>query len=137
MTNKTRLLTIGLMVFCTSLMTAWAQEDTGTQIAATEPDVTEPDVTQTPPVPAPQQPPAHPAATTYSNAYEVRLKIHKYASIATLPLFATELALGQSLYNNPETGAKKTAHAIVGTGIIGVFGLNTATGVWNLWEGRH
>lgn len=87
--------------------------------------------------PAQQAPQTHPAATTYSNGYEVRLKIHKYASWATIPLFATELALGQSLYNNPETGAKKTAHGLVGTGIVGVFGLNTFTGVWNLWEGRH
>ena len=85
-----------------------------------------------------QQPaPTHPAATTYSNGYEVRLKIHKYASWATLPLFATELALGQSLYNNPETGAKRTAHVVVGTGIIGLFGVNSVTGAWNLWEGRH
>jgi hypothetical protein len=81
--------------------------------------------------------PTHPAATTYSNGYELRLKIHKYASWATLPLFATEIGLGQSLFNNPETGAKKTAHGIVGTGIVGLFGLNTFTGVWNLWEGRH
>src|SRR5215471_4573871 len=98
MTNKMRLFTIGLMAFCTSLMTAWAQDDAGIQIAATqpeatEPDVTQPDLTQTPPIPAPQQPTAHPVATTYSEAYEVRLKIHKYASYATLPLFATETAL--------------------------------------------
>ena len=26
---------------------------------------------------------------------------------------------------------------IVGTGIVGLFGLNTFTGGWNLWEGRH
>jgi hypothetical protein len=84
-----------------------------------------------------QPPPTHPAATTYSNGYEVRLKIHKYASWATLPLFGTEFALGQSLYNNPERGAKRTAHGVVGTGIVGLFGLNTVTGVWNLWEGRH
>ena len=81
--------------------------------------------------------PTHPAATTYSNGYEVRLKIHKYASWATIPLFATEFGLGQSLYNHPETGAKRTAHGIVGTGIVGLFGLNTFTGAWNLWEGRH
>lgn len=79
----------------------------------------------------------HPTATTYSNGYEVRLKIHKYSSWATIPLFATEFALGQSLYNQPETGAKRTAHGIVGTGIVGLFGLNTFTGGWNLWEGRH
>jgi hypothetical protein len=54
-----------------------------------------------------------------------------------VPLFATELALGQSLYNNPDTGAKRTAHGVVGAGIVGLFGLNTVTGVWNLWEGRH
>ncbi len=84
-----------------------------------------------------QQPASHPVATTYSDAYQLRLKIHKYASFATLPLFATELALGQSLYNTPDTGSKKTAHAIVGTGIVGLFGVNTVTGVWNLWEGRN
>jgi hypothetical protein len=87
--------------------------------------------------PAQQPGPTHPTATTYSNGYEVRLKIHKYASWATLPLFGTEFALGQSLYNNPERGAKRTAHGIVGTGIVGLFALNTVTGVWNLWEGRH
>jgi hypothetical protein len=105
-------------------------------------DTAESQDTQTPtaqnPQDAGQQPgPTHPGATTYSNGYEVRLKIHKYSSWATLPLFGTEFALGQSLYNKPETGAKRTAHGIVGTGIVGLFGLNTFTGVWNLWEGRH
>src|SRR5262250_838694 len=105
MTNKIRLFTIGSMVFCSSLMTAWAQDDADTQIASTQPEATQPDGTQT--APAPQQPAAHPVATTYSDAYELRLKIHKYASYATLPLFATELALGESLYSNPDGGAKK------------------------------
>src|SRR5215831_7657404 len=140
MTNKMRLLTIGLMVFCSSLMTAWAQDNADTQIAATQPETTQPDVTlpdatQTPP--APQQPAAHPVATTYSDAYEVRLKVHKYASYATLPLFATELALGESLYSNPDGGAKKGIHGAVGAGIIGLFGVNGVTGIWNLWESRH
>lgn len=88
---------------------------------------------------APQQPPqqtAHPAAVTYSSGYELRLKIHKYASFATLPLFATELALGQSLYNDPARGSNRTAHGIVGAGIVGLFAANTVTGVWNLWESR-
>jgi hypothetical protein len=83
------------------------------------------------------QPPQHPTATTYSNGYEVRLKIHRYASYATLPLFATEFALGQSLYDNPERGSKRTAHGIIGAGIVGLFAANTVTGVWNLWESRH
>jgi hypothetical protein len=65
------------------------------------------------------------------------LKIHKYASYATLPLFATELALGESIYSNPDSGAKKGIHGAVGAGIIGLFGVNGVTGIWNLWESRH
>ena len=81
--------------------------------------------------------PAHAVAVTYSPAYETRRKIHKYASFATLPLFATELWLGQSLYNDPtQAGNKKALHATVGAGIIGLFGVNTVTGVWNMWEAR-
>jgi hypothetical protein len=108
------------------------------------PETNQPDASQNPDATASQnpgsagqtQPASHPVATTYSSGYELRLKIHKYASIATLPLFATELALGQSLYNTPETGSKKTAHGIVGAGIVGLFGVNAVTGVWNLWESR-
>ena len=56
--------------------------------------------------------PLHAAAVEHSDAYERRKKIHKYASFATLPLFATEVALGQSLYNTPANlGSKRTAHA--------------------------
>ena len=128
-----RLLALTLIACCCSFP-VFAQDDTTTSDGPVS--VAE-NTNQGPATAGQQQPASHPAATTYSPGYEVRLKIHRYASIATLPLFATELALGQSLYNNPETGAKKTAHGIVGTGIIGVFGLNTATGVWNLWEGRH
>ena len=133
-----RLHRIGLLVFCSSLMigmtglTAWAQDDADTQIAETQVAAA-----QTPPAPVPQQPAVHPVATTYSDAYEVRLKIHKYASYATLPLFATELALGESIYSNPDSGAKKGIHGAVGAGIIGLFGVNGVTGVWNLWESRH
>jgi hypothetical protein len=83
--------------------------------------------------------PLHAAAIEHSDAYLMRAKIHKYASVATLPLFAAEVALGQSLYNTPvNAGSKRTAHAIVGTGIVGLFGVNTVTGAWNLFgEGRR
>lgn len=76
-----------------------------------------------------------PRATEYSHAYQVRAKIHKYASFATLPLFATEIALGQSLYNDPG-GGKKTAHAVVGASIGSLFAVNSVTGAWNFWEAR-
>jgi hypothetical protein len=77
-----------------------------------------------------------PKAVEYSDAYLTRAKIHKYASFATLPLLATEFWLGQSLYNDPQslTSGKRTAHAVVGTSLIGLFGVNSVTGVWNLVE---
>ena len=80
-----------------------------------------------------------PVAIEYSDGYQLRRKIHKYASFATLPLFATEFALGQSMYNNTpaDNSSKRTVHAVVGAGIIGLFGVNTVTGAWNLFgEGR-
>ncbi len=84
-----------------------------------------------------QSPAPRVAVVEYSHAYEVRRKIHKYASFAMVPLFVTEFALGQSLYNNAvQPGGRRTAHALVGAGIGGLFGLNTVTGAWNLWEGR-
>jgi len=67
--------------------------------------------------------PVHPGAVTYSDGYQLRAKIHKYASFATLPLFATEVILGQSLFNeSTPAGSKRGIHAVVGAGIIGLFG---------------
>jgi hypothetical protein len=82
---------------------------------------------------------ARPQAIEYSDAYETRAKIHKYASFATLPIFAAEVALGQSIYNDPNarTSAARNAHIAVGTAITGLFAVNTVTGVWNMWESRN
>ena len=82
---------------------------------------------------------ARPVAIEYSDGYYKRAKIHKYASFATLPLFATEVALGQTVYNDPNarTSAARNAHIAVGTGITALFGVNTVTGVWNMWESRN
>jgi hypothetical protein len=80
--------------------------------------------------------PLHAAAIEHSSAYQTRAKIHKYSSFATLPLFAVELALGQSLYNNTpglQAGGNRTAHAFIGAGIVGLFGVNTVTGSWNMF----
>jgi hypothetical protein len=80
--------------------------------------------------------PVHAAAVEHSSAYQMRAKIHKYASFATLPLFAAEVALGQSLDGSNDS--KKGAHAVVGAGIVGLFAVNTITGVWNMFgEGRQ
>jgi hypothetical protein len=74
-------------------------------------------------------------AFEYSDAYRTRAKIHKYASFASLPLFASEVVLGQSLYNSPSDG-KRNAHIAIGTAIGGLFAVNTVTGAWNMWEAR-
>jgi len=78
---------------------------------------------------------AHPAAVEYSHGYEVRAVVHRMASFAMLPLFVTDLALGQSLYDS-STDPKRTAHVAVGAAIGGLFAVNTVTGAWNLWESR-
>ena len=80
-----------------------------------------------------------PVAIEYSDAHETRAKIHKYASWATLPLMATEFALGEKLYNdtNSETDSLRGLHGAVGAGLITLFGVNSVTGVWNLLESNQ
>jgi hypothetical protein len=93
---------------------------------------------QQPPPPEPAAPAVHPGAIVYSPGYETRDKIHKFASFASLPLFAAELYLGEKTYNAPTTdNSYKGAHIAVGTALVGLFGVNTVTGAMNLWEARH
>ena len=64
--------------------------------------------------------------------------IRTAALLATLPLLATEFYLGESLYNDPNslTSGKRGLHGAVGAGLIGLFGVNSVTGAWNLLESR-
>jgi len=131
------------MLLCFFSMTAWPQE------TQPEPNTTEPEAiveeSPLPAVPAPQTPApqtpvpqAPPPSSPYTHAYEVRQDIHKYASYVTLPLFAAEFALGQSLPSEPgKSGSAKGLHVAVGTGIVGLFFVETVTGGWNLWQSRH
>jgi hypothetical protein len=83
--------------------------------------------------PAPQRP----RAVEYSEAYHVRLAIHQIASYATLPLFVAEYLLGRKLMTSPTVSqSTRQAHQTVALGVAGLFGVNTVTGAWNLWEGR-
>jgi hypothetical protein len=118
--------TIGTAIaFILLLRPAWAQNN----IPAPSPPATVD--------PGQSDPQAHPSAVTYSDGYRLRAKIHKIASFATLPLFATEFGLGQSLYkNNVNSDSKRGLHAAIGTGIVGLFGVNAVTGVWNMVEDR-
>ena len=83
---------------------------------------------------APLQP--RPKAFEYSEGYRIRLKIHKYASYATLPLFAAQLAVGQKLYNGDGSDSTRSLHGGLAAATAVVFGVNTVTGVWNFSEGR-
>jgi hypothetical protein len=87
---------------------------------------------------APQLPPSRPKAISYSHGYETRQKIHKYASIATLPLFISEAVVGQKLFDRTanESDSLRGAHSALAAGIGVLFGVNSVTGVWNMWEAR-
>ncbi|MGH7591244.1 MAG: hypothetical protein ACREL2_07365 [Gemmatimonadales bacterium] len=80
-----------------------------------------------------------PRAIVYSDFYYTRLKIHKIASYATLPLFIGEFIVGEQLYHNGPTGDQSLLglHKTLAVGVDGLFAINTVTGVWNLWDSRH
>ena len=79
---------------------------------------------------------ARPMAFEYSDGYRTRLKIHKYASYATLPLFIAQYAVGQKLYDGNVSDSTRSAHTVLAASTGVLFGVNTVTGVWNLSEGR-
>lgn len=73
----------------------------------------------------------------YSAAYYRRLDIHRWGSYAMLPLFAFQYAAGRELFNKGITAPDwaRDGHGIAATGVAALFGVNTVTGVWNLYEG--
>ena len=81
-------------------------------------------------------PSARDTVIEYSSAYYQRLTIHRWGSYAMLPLFAAQYYVGSQLYSGNAEG-NEDAHAMLAAGVAGVFAVNTVTGVWNLWEGRH
>ena len=83
-----------------------------------------------------QKPPTRPKAVSYSDAYLLRRKIHKYASFATAPLFVAEAVVGQKLYDGNGSESLRGVHSGLAAGVAVLFGVNSVTGVWNLWEAR-
>ena len=79
-----------------------------------------------------------PHAIEYSDWYARRLTIHKIGAFVSLPLYPAEYILGDRLLNgrNVESWVKP-AHGVVAGAIAGVFGINTITGLWNLYDSRH
>ena len=70
--------------------------------------------------------------------YERRLRIHRYGAYATIPLFAYQAVAGNELYNKGDgaAGWAKNGHRVGATALATVFGVNTVTGLWNLWDSR-
>lgn len=79
---------------------------------------------------------ARPVAFEYSDGYYTRLKIHKYASYAMLPVFVGQYVAGQKLYDGTGSEGTRSVHGALAAGTAVLFGVNTVTGVWNLSEAR-
>lgn len=73
-----------------------------------------------------------------SDGYYTRLDIHRYASYATLPLFAIEALAGQKLLeegsNAPQWAEK--VHKPAAYLVAGIFAVNTITGLLNYSEAK-
>jgi hypothetical protein len=73
-----------------------------------------------------------------SEWYDRRLRIHRYGAYAMIPLFAFQAAAGNELYHKG-SGADawaRNGHRAGATALAAVFGVNTVTGLWNLWDSR-
>jgi hypothetical protein len=82
-----------------------------------------------------------PKAVEVSDAYELRLRIHRYASYTMIPLFVVQSVAGNQLLQADKSGAErpgwaKGVHSAGAAGLGALFTLNTVTGLWNLWESR-
>jgi hypothetical protein len=81
-----------------------------------------------------------PVLVEYSDWYGRRLAIHRTLSWAMIPLFAASYYTGERLARDGRVNspyAVRAIHPYAATGAAAVFGVNTVTGIWNLWAGRH
>lgn len=78
-------------------------------------------------------------AVRLSEAYHTRLRVHKAASYAMLPLFAAQYAAGDQLFKKGSAAPDwvQNSHGVLAAGIAGLFTLNTITGGLNWWETRR
>ena len=80
-------------------------------------------------------------AVEMSDAAVLRLRIHRYASYTTIPLFVVQSVAGNQLYQADQGGTErpgwaKTTHSVGAAGLGALFTVNTITGVWALWDQR-
>jgi hypothetical protein len=77
-------------------------------------------------------------AIEVSDWYNRRLRIHRYGAYAVIPLFTFQAIAGNQLYQKSSAAPTwaRTGHRVGATGLATVFGVNTVTGLWNLWDSR-
>lgn len=77
-------------------------------------------------------------AIEYSGFYNVRLKIHRYASFAMIPIFIGTYVTGDQVLKHGSDAPDWALnwHRPLATATAVLFGINTITGVWNLWDSR-
>lgn len=77
-------------------------------------------------------------AIEYSDGYHDRLKVHKILSFAMIPLFVGSAVTGFQLRNKRDAAPQwaRDLHGPFAGGTAVLFGMNSLTGIWNLWEGR-
>lgn len=81
-------------------------------------------------------------AVEVSDQYAQRLAVHKVLAYAMVPVFTAQYVAGAKLYDADNGGPRapswaKPVHSAGAVAISGIFGINTITGVMNLWESRH
>jgi hypothetical protein len=80
------------------------------------------------------------ALVEYSDWYGRRLTLHRTLSWTMLPLFAVSYYTGTRLARDGRSNspyAVRALHPWAATGAAAVFGVNTVTGLWNVWDARH
>lgn len=77
-------------------------------------------------------------AYEYSEGYGKRLTLHRRLSYAMLPLFAVSYLSGDRILEKGRNapGWARSVHRPSATASAALFGANTVTGTWNLWEAR-
>jgi hypothetical protein len=91
--------------------------------------------------------PRRPHAVEYSDWYGRRLTIHRWASYTMLPIFAGEYVYGQRLLHQKEDAfagrgsgiseSDRGVHQFFAGAVATLFGINTVTGAWNLYDARR
>ncbi len=79
-----------------------------------------------------------PRAVVYSDWYGRRLAMHRVMSYALLPLLAAQYYTGTQLMAKGADAPLWVirTHAPLATASAVLFGANTVTGIWNLWDAR-